>query len=60
MIEQLDCTSKTHTIKVNLFEQVDYLHKGNKNKKIQLDEKNVTPKMFVLVLKEKPKGFAYH
>ena len=60
MIDQVDCTAKTHTIKVNLFVRVDYLHKGNKKKKIQLVEKNVTPKMFVAVLKEKLKGFACH
>ena len=60
MIDQVDCTAKTHTIKVNLFVQVDYLHKGNKKKKIQFVEKNVTPKMFVAVLKEKFKGFACH
>ena len=44
MIDQVDCRAKTHTIKVNLFEQDSYLHKGNKKKKIQLDKKNVTPK----------------
>ena len=60
MIDQVDCTAKTRTIKVNLFERVDYLHKGNKKKKIHLVEKNVTPKMFVAVLKEKLKGFACH
>ena len=35
MIDQVDCRAKTHTIKVNLFEQDSYLHKGNKKKKIQ-------------------------
>ena len=60
MIDQVDCTAKTHTIKVNLFERADYLHKGNKKKKIQLVEKNVIPKMFVAVLKEKLKDFACH
>ena len=39
-IDQVDCTAKTHTIKVNLFERADYLHKGSKKKKIQLVEKN--------------------
>ena len=60
MIDQVDCRAKTHTIKVNLFEQDSYLHKGNKKKKIQLDKKNVTPKMFVDVLLKKLKGFACH
>ena len=50
MIDQVDCTAKTHTIKENLFERVEYLHKGNKKKKIQLVEKNVIPKMFDLML----------
>ena len=54
-IDQVDCTAKTHNIKVNLFERADYLHKGNKRKKIQLVEKNVTLKMFVTVLEEKLK-----
>ena len=58
MIDQVDCTAKTHTIIVNLFERADYLHKGNKKKKIQLVEKNVIPKLFVAVLKEKLKVFA--
>ena len=49
-----------YTIKGNLCERVDYLHKGNKKKKIQLVEKNVTPKMFVAVPKEKLKRFACH
>ena len=44
MIDQVDCTANTHTIKVNSFERADYLHKGNKKKKSQLVEKNVTPK----------------
>ena len=52
MINQVDCTAKTHTIKVNLFERVDYLHRGNKKKKIHLVEKNVSLKMFVAVLKD--------
>ena len=60
MIDQVHCTAKTHNIKVNLFEQADYLHKGNKKKNIQLVKKNVTPKLFVVVLMEKLKGFAYH
>ena len=60
MIDQVDYAAKTHTIKVELFEQVDYLHKANKKNKIQLVEKNVTPKMFVAVLNEKLKGFACH
>ena len=60
MIDQVDCRAKTHTIKVNLFEQDSYLHKGNKKKKIQSDKKNVTPKMFVDVLLKKLKGFACH
>ena len=60
MIDQVDCRAKTHTIKVNLFEQDSYLHKGNKKKKIQLDKKNVTPKMFVDVLLKKLKDFACH
>ena len=34
MIDQVDCPVKTHTIKVNLFEQADYLHKSNKKEKI--------------------------
>ena len=59
MIDQADCTAKTHTIKINLFERADYLHKGNK-KKIQLVEKNVIPKMSVAALKQKLKGFACH
>ena len=57
-IDQVDGTAKTHNIKVNLFERADYLHKGNKKKKIQLVEKNVTLKMFVTVWEEKLKGFA--
>ena len=36
----VDCTAKTHTIKVNLFERAGYLHKGNQ-KKNQLVEKNI-------------------
>ena len=60
MINQVDCTAKTHTIKVNLFERVDYLHKGNKKKKIHLVEKNVTPKIFVAVLKDTLEDFACH
>ena len=36
MIEQVDCKAKTHTIKLDLFERADYLHEGNKKKKIQL------------------------
>ena len=60
MINQVDCTAKTHTIKVNLFERVDYLHRGNKKKKIHLVEKNVTLKMFVAVLKDKLEDFACH
>ena len=28
MIDQVDCTAKTHTTKVNLFERADYLHKS--------------------------------
>ena len=60
MINQVDCTAKTHTIKVNLFERVDYLHKGNKQKKIHLVEKNVTPKIFVAVLKDTLEDFACH
>ena len=44
MIDQVDCTAKTHT---NLFEQADYLHKGNKKKKIQLVEKNLNPKLWL-------------
>ena len=36
MIDQVDCTAKIHTIKVNLFERADYLHKVHKKKKIQL------------------------
>ena len=60
MIDQVDYAAKIHTIKVELFEQVDYLHKANKKNQIQLVEKNVTPKMFVAVLKEKFKGFACH
>ena len=39
---------------------MSYLHKGNTKKKIQLVEKNVTPKMLVALLKEKLKGFACH
>ena len=58
MIDQVDCTAKTHTNKVNLFKWADYLHKGNKKRKIQLVEKNVSPKLFVL--KEKLKGFLCH
>ena len=57
-IDQVDCSAKTHNIKVNLFERADYLHKGNKKKKIQLVEKNVTLKMFATVLEEKLRGFA--
>ena len=60
MINQVDCTAKTHTIKVNLFERVDYLHRGNKKKKIHLVEKNVTLKMLVAVLKDKLEDFACH
>ena len=48
------------TIKVNLFERAGYLRKGNKNKKIQLVEENVFPKLFVVVFKEKLEGFACH
>ena len=33
MTDQVDCTGKTHTIKVNLFERVDYLHKVIKRRK---------------------------
>ena len=39
MIDQVVCTAKTHTIKINLFERAGYLHKGNK-KENQLVEKN--------------------
>ena len=39
MIYQVDCTAKTHTIKVNLFEQDSYLHKGNKKKKNSVRQK---------------------
>ena len=53
MIDQVDCTGKIHTIKVNLFEQADCLHKGDKKKKIQVLKNNVTPKLFAAVLKEK-------
>ena len=60
MIDQINCTAKTNTIKVNLFERNDYLHKDNKKKKIQLVKKDVTPKLFVAVPKEKLKGFACH
>ena len=54
MIDQVDCTAQTHTIKVNFFEQ------GNEKKKIQLVEKNLTATLFVAVLEEKLKGFACH
>ena len=60
MIDQVDSTAKNHTIKVNLFEQADYPHKGNKKKKIQLVENNVFPKLFVALLKEKLEGFTCH
>lgn len=57
---QIDCSAENHTIKVNVFERADYLHKGKTKKKIQLIEKNVTPKSLVELLKEKLKGFACH
>ena len=57
-MDQVDCSTKTHTIKVNLFEQADYLYKGNKKKKIQSFKISVIPRCFAGVLKEKLKGFA--
>ena len=44
MIYQVDCTAKTHTIKVNLFEQDSYLHKGNKKKKNSVRQKECNSK----------------
>ena len=29
MIDEVDCTAKTYTNKINLFQRADYLHKDN-------------------------------
>ena len=51
----MDCSAKNHTIKVNVFDRADYLHKGKTRKKLQLIEKTVAPKSLVKLLRENRK-----
>ena len=56
--ENKDCSE--HTIKVNEFERVTYIHKDKEKKKLKLLDKMMKPKDLIDLLKLKLEKFAMH
>ena len=56
--ENKDCSE--HTIKVNQFERVAYIHKDKEKKKLKLLDKMMKPKDLIDLLKLKLEKFAMH
>ena len=56
--ENKDCTD--HTIKLNQFQRVSYMHKGKEKKKLKLVDNMLTTSQLVELLKNQLKKFALH